>query len=85
MHLIESMSFLALLKNGALFPHTGAEVIFLTYFFYAVALTLMMFAISSFINNPNLALTAGILVHLVSFFVPNGILQSDPEKYRQGF
>ena len=76
----DTMDFFCL-QYGALFNSTNGGVIFFTYLFYAIALIWMMFAISTLFNNANLALTAGLLVHLVSFFAPNGIFWSDPNFY----
>lgn len=57
-------------------------MVFISLLFYSISLILMMFAISSLMNNANLALTAGIVLHLVTFFAPFGVITTDTNNYQ---
>ena len=44
---------------------------FLFLFLYASALISFLFIISTFFNRPNLALSLGVLIHILTFIIPN--------------
>eukprot|EP00095_Tigriopus_kingsejongensis_P007158 maker-scaffold285_size222332-snap-gene-1.18 protein:Tk07158 transcript:maker-scaffold285_size222332-snap-gene-1.18-mRNA-1 annotation:"hypothetical protein TcasGA2_TC002276" len=68
-------------SQGAVLEYSDLFVVFISFTLYSMALIAMLFTISTFFNNANLALVAGILIHLVSFFVPYGILGQNDQFY----
>ncbi|TRY81063.1 hypothetical protein TCAL_04547 [Tigriopus californicus] len=66
---------------GPVIQYTNVFIVFISLTLYSVALIFMLFAISTLFNNANLALVAGILLHLITFFFPYGVLSQNDQFY----
>ena len=57
--------------TGAVLQNSNPVLTFLFLFLYASALISFLFIISTFFNRPNLALSLGVLIHILTFIIPN--------------
>lgn len=65
--------------DGRVIEFSNPFLIFLFFLLYSMALIAFLFSISTLFNNPNLALTAGIVIHLIGYFLVSGLIPN--EKY----
>ncbi|TRY70235.1 hypothetical protein TCAL_12705 [Tigriopus californicus] len=56
--------------TGRVFDYSDPFMIFIFFLIYAMPLILMLFAISTFFDSPNLALATGVIVHVLTFIGP---------------
>jgi len=83
--LITNLIIVALLsidfKYGAVVEYADFLAVYIFFMLYSISLIFMMFAISTLFNNANVALAAGIVIHIISYYWPYVAFASDPESY----
>lgn len=79
MVLLLSISFKE--EAGAVLQYSNPLLTFLFLFLYASALIIFLFIISTFFNRPNLALSLGVLIHILTYIIPNNSINRTMDSY----
>jgi ABC-type transport system involved in multi-copper enzyme maturation permease subunit len=61
-------------ETGAVLQYSNPVLTFIFIFLYASNLIAFLFIISTFFNRPNLALSIAVIIHFLTFIIPNNII-----------
>merc|ERR1719209_449618 len=70
--------------TGAVLQSSNPLLTFIFLFLYASALIAFLFIISTFFNRPNLALSLGVLIHILTYIIPNNRIKDTYNSYSFG-
>jgi len=67
--------------TGAVLDYSNPFLVFLFLFLYASSLICFLFIISTLFDRPNLALSFGVLVHILSYIIPNSSINKTSDSF----
>jgi len=67
--------------TGAVLDYSNPFLIFIFLFLYASALICFLFIISTFFDRPNIALSLGVIIHILSYVIPNSSINKTADSF----
>eukprot|EP00092_Neocalanus_flemingeri_P060351 GFUD01072319.1.p1 GENE.GFUD01072319.1~~GFUD01072319.1.p1 ORF type:complete len:1563 (-),score=388.51 GFUD01072319.1:54-4385(-) len=67
--------------TGAVLAYSNPFLTFLFLFLYAASLICFLFIISTFFDRPNIALSLGVLVHILTYIIPNSSINKTSDSF----